>query len=280
MLGEFPWQVSVGDAMQVTDYVAPPYVLSSETANDETTWTLGEYVQGADIWKAFSLPGAPPNSEYRASSKDSALEGQGISSGGRLKILVRVPGPDPPNAITDLHLEPVFRAKATGLPAIVHLCAIERRSLVCDSGFRAEGPDLVGARANRIGCLTNEWIYLNYALISEDTGQAYDFGREVSYYFGRDSDGTWTEGNKQNEVMAPAIPPGRYYLRIEPESDAKFGSIRYTVTVTRDVPVGELYLAALAALLLPALLIWWRIHSFEQLRWAESDHPMLALKAG
>ena len=60
VLGEFPWQVAVNDSIQVTDYVAPPYVLSSENTGDETTWTLGEYVRGADIWKAFNLPGLAP----------------------------------------------------------------------------------------------------------------------------------------------------------------------------------------------------------------------------
>ena len=44
--------------------------------------------------------------------------------------------------------------------------------------------------------LHNNWVYFNFALINQDTGQAYDFGREVSYYFGSDSDGSWTEGNR------------------------------------------------------------------------------------
>src|SRR6185436_7446417 len=30
----------------------------------------------------------------------------------------------------------------------------------------------------------NSWIYLSMALINDDTGRAYDFGREVSYYAG------------------------------------------------------------------------------------------------
>ena len=37
--------------------------------------------------------------------------------------------------------------------------------------------------------LSNSWAYFNYALINSETGQAYDFGREVSYYYGSDSDG-------------------------------------------------------------------------------------------
>src|SRR5262249_52017912 len=47
----------------------------------------------------------------------------------------------------------------------------------------------------------NNWIYLNYALINEDTGHAYDFGREVSYYHGYDSDGAWTEGSQKDVVV-------------------------------------------------------------------------------
>jgi hypothetical protein len=121
--------------------------------------------------------------------------------------------------------------------------------------------------------VSNQWIYLNYALINEDTGHAYDFGREVSFYSGQASDGHWSEGDQHDSVVLPSVPPGHYYLRVEPESDPNAGIIGYTVTVTRDVPVPAIYLLAFAALLVPALLFAWRTHNFEQMRWAESDHP-------
>ena len=63
----------------------------------------------------------------------------------------------------------------------------------------------------------NSWLVVNYALINEDTGQAYDFGREVSWYHGRDEDGDWSEGSSQDVAIVPSVPPGRYYLRVEPE---------------------------------------------------------------
>jgi hypothetical protein len=266
VLGEFPWQVSVDDAVQVTDYVAPPYVLSSETANDETTWTLGEYVNGAEIWKAFYLPGEPP---MPIGVFENQPAKSGVSAGQIWYTFLGLTA-----ALSAIFLLNEFFAQRQ--QAFRQSYSFTQSS--AEASFVTPDFELKG-RTSSVEVQTdtdvsNEWIYLNYALIEEETGQAYDFGREVSYYSGRDSDGPWTEGDKHNGVTLPSIPPGRYYLRIEPESDPMFGAISYTVNVTRDVPVGELYLAALGALLLPALLISWRVYSFEQLRWAESDHPM------
>jgi hypothetical protein len=120
--------------------------------------------------------------------------------------------------------------------------------------------------------LNNRWIYLNYALINETTGQAFDFGREVSYYHGYDSDGSWSEGSVNDSVAVPSVPPGRYYLRVEPEGDPGYGMTYYTISVRRDVPQYSFYGIALGALFLPVLVLTWRSLSFEHLRWAESDH--------
>jgi hypothetical protein len=84
--------------------------------------------------------------------------------------------------------------------------------------------------------VNNNWIYLNYALINQDTGKAYDFGREVSYYSGYDEDGSWSEGSRADSVVIPSVPPGNYYLRVEPESDFGHGTISYSISASRDVP--------------------------------------------
>jgi hypothetical protein len=123
--------------------------------------------------------------------------------------------------------------------------------------------------------VSNSWIYLNYALISQDAGRAWDFGREVSYYSGYDSDGSWSEGSRHDTVIVPSVPPGHYYLRIEPEADARHPLISYTVAVRRDVPVFKFYGYALLALFLPVLYITFKSISFERARWSESDHPIL-----
>ena len=69
--------------------------------------------------------------------------------------------------------------------------------------------------------LSNNWTYFNVALVNLDTGSALDFGKEVSYYFGRDSDGNWTEGSRRGVVRVPSVDPGSYYLRVETETDAR-----------------------------------------------------------
>src|SRR6266404_3895483 len=61
IIGEFPWQVRVNDLVRAKDYISPPFMLSGETTEQETTWSIGEYTPGRDIWQAFKLPGSAPS---------------------------------------------------------------------------------------------------------------------------------------------------------------------------------------------------------------------------
>jgi hypothetical protein len=265
VLGEFPWQVRVGEAADVSDYIKPPRVLSSERTGKEITWSMGEYISGRDIWKAFSLKGDPPQS-----------------------IGVYENQPSPLSAETTT-VWWVFAAFAGVLLAMmVGFSAFSRNEQVFEGNYtfdtNAHGeasfvtePFALKGRTSNLEVSTytrldNEWIYLNYALINQDTGQAYDFGREVSYYHGYDEDGSWSEGSHNDTVAVPSVPAGTYYLRIEPESDFGKGRIDYQVAVKRDVPQMSFFGIALLALLVPAGLITWRSMNFEHLRWAESDH--------
>jgi hypothetical protein len=117
--------------------------------------------------------------------------------------------------------------------------------------------------------LNNTWIYLSMALINLDSGQAYDFGREVSFYSGVDGGESWSEGTRSDEATLPSVPAGQYYLRIEPDSDTP--PVNYAVRVYRDVPTLWFLPLALVALSLYPLIVWLRSRSFETQRWAESS---------
>jgi hypothetical protein len=120
--------------------------------------------------------------------------------------------------------------------------------------------------------LDNNWAYFNLALIDSDTGQAFDFGREVSYYSGRDSDGAWTEGRRSDSALIPAVPAGRYYLRVEPEMDPAASPIDYAIEVKRDVPAMSFFWIAALLILIPPVFLTFRSLGFEQTRWRESDY--------
>jgi len=265
VLGEFPWQVRVGESADVSDYISPPRVLSCERTGKEITWSMGEYVSGSDIWKSFSLQGDPPE---------------------RVGVYENQPSPLSAETTTIWTIFGLFVAILVVMLAAFSTFARNEQVLEGDytfdtntrgeASFVTEPFELKGHTSDlelaTHTSLNNNWIYLNFALISQNTGQAYDFGREVSYYHGHDQDGSWTEGSIDDTVAVPSVPPGIYYLRIEPESDFGRGKIYYGITARRDVFQASFFGLALLALLVPAGLITWRSMSFEHLRWAESDY--------
>jgi hypothetical protein len=268
VIGEFPWQVRVGESVSVMDYVAPPRVLSSETTGDkEVTWSLGEYMSGTDLWKAFSLPGQPPRPVGVYENQPSPLTATTRAIWRTCGLLL----------VGAVLLFFIHSALAKNKVVFTHAYVFDTRDPAGEHSFVTDTFEFAGGRAAPVkvesyGNLDNNWIYLNYALVNEDTGQTYDFGREISYYSGYDSDGSWSEGSRRDSAVIPSVPPGHYFLRIEPESDPGKGRISYTVTVTHDYPVGYWLLIAMGLLLVPALLITWRSINFEHMRWQESDH--------
>jgi hypothetical protein len=266
VLGEFPWQVRVGESAVVTDYVSPPRVLSSEQSGQEITWSLGEYMSGKDLWKAFRLKGDPPEAigvyENQPSPVSTETKKVWIAFAAFALVLVMM--------MIGFDLAARNEQIFTGYYKYDSNQRGEA-SFVTDD-FEVKG-HMSNVEVQTSTDLNNRWIYLNYALINENTGQAFDFGREVSYYHGYDSDGSWSEGSVNDSVAIPSVPAGRYYLRVEPEGDPGYGVTYYTVKVKRDVPQYSFYGIALGALLVPAVLFTWRSLSFEHMRWSESDHP-------
>ena len=101
---------------------------------------------------------------------------------------------------------------------------------------------------------------------------AWNVAREVSFYSGADSDGPWTEDERERRLLLPRVAAGQYYLRVEPEGDTAGQPVGYTIQVRRDVPSLLPYGLALALLLVPPILLTSRAASFEHRRMQESDH--------
>lgn len=266
VMGEFPWQVRVGEQVEVDDFIAPPQMLSAEKTANEITWSIGDYTPGADIWRAFNLPGSPPPAKGIFANQPSPYTGK-VGQIWRRALLLMVVWAvllawftfTPSNQVA---FQKSFRYDQS---------APGEHSLVTDI-FELKGRD-ANVEVDLKADVDNDWAFFNMALINEQTGQGFDFAREVSYYSGRDSDGNWTEGSRRDSVTIPRVPAGRYYLRIEPEMDtAGRHAMSYEVTVRHDVASTWLFWLALPLLIVPPIVYSIRVGGFEAKRWQESDY--------
>jgi len=276
VLGEFPWRVKVGEKVVADDFVYPPLVLSAETTQDEVTWSRGEYTAGGEIWKAFGLPGQPPPARGTYLNQPSPYAGKTGGMWGTFGWMLVM-------LIALAIFFAVFSQNRQVFDGHYRFSTGDKRepsfvTPVFELPGRTAGLELT-VHTNVI----NNWVYFNFALINEDTGTAFDFGREVSYYAGTDSDGAWSEGGQTSTAYIPAVPPGHYYLRVEPEVDTNSGqtrtrtgwvnSVSYEITLRHDVPNYSWFWIAALLLLIPPIIYTIRSHAFEAKRWMDSDYP-------
>jgi hypothetical protein len=262
VLGEFPWRISAGDTVEVSDYTAPPHLLSSERTDEETTWSLGLYTDAARIWEAFSVPGTPPRPSGVFANQPSPYRERAAPTYGVFAALAAV--------LVVTLLGRLFSADREELFAGAYVY----EPTDPDSAFVTE-PFAFGKPGTidiDLGAdLRNAWLDFDLALINVESGTAWNAARELSYYAGVDSDGAWTEGSRQGRLRLPRVPAGEYYLRVEPGGDTG-QRVAYTIHVRRDVPSLMPYGLALLVLLLPPAVVTAGLLSFEHRRMQESDH--------
>lgn len=248
VIGEFPWQVRVGDTATTHDYVSPPWILSSEATQDEITWSQGEYYTGALIWEAFGLRTQPPAAVGVFANQPSPVKGhvgsawklwfqlmlalivlaalQGITSGSKTVF-------DQKYTFTQGSGEPSFVTQEFELPRAANL------RIEVDTGLK------------------NDWTFFGFALIDSTSGHTRDFKMEVQNY----SD----EGSPNKSVTLPQVEPGKYYLRVEPEKDPNT-SVSYRLRVKSGVPSYGWYWFAAFLISIPPVVTTIRSASFEQNR--------------
>jgi hypothetical protein len=260
VLGEFYWQVQAGETYLIEDYIAPPEMLSIEKSKKEFTWSIGTYVEPGEIKAAFS-PLKMPSRKGVYSNQPSpygSLSSLGITAAVLCFFAFLIQG-------VFMSVAQNKRVQDANFVFVPHLGNNAHVTPV----FNLDGRDSNVVIRSKAG-VGNSWVFLNMALVNEDTGTAYDFGREISYYYGSDSDGSWSEGSQSDEMVLPSVPAGHYYLRVEPEGDVRTD---YSISVYRDVPQLTPFLLALGLLLIFPGFISWRSYAFERARWAEGDHP-------
>lgn len=262
VLGEFPWQIRVGDKAKTDDYVSPPRLLSREEVPGEVTWSLGEYTPGARIWEAFALSGSPPRPRGTYANQPSPY-------GGHRRLW-------PLFVLFAALLLGGLMVRASGGSRLV----FQERNLVAENTGREEDvyitpPFQVDGRPSALRVtlrtnLNNNWAGFDMMLVEQATGRTRELSREVGFYEGYEDGERWSEGSKRGAVTVPSVPAGTYRLLVSPQGSAP---IVYEIRVTRDTPAFWLYLVAFLALLVPPFVRAAQHHTFEHGRWMESDYP-------
>ncbi|MHB2021529.1 MAG: DUF4178 domain-containing protein [Candidatus Xenobia bacterium] len=276
MAGELYWKVQPGDHAKTHDFIAPPMLLSAEVAGDEITWTIGTYMMPKEIEAAFKIGGL----------------------GSPLGIAPAQPNPYGRPMWTEfaiLSLVAMLITIAFNLLAarqIVHHDEWDFYPLEPEHAHVTE-PFTIGGHTSNVvtriqTTLNNRWAYFHFALINEQTHEAFDFGQDVSFYAGVDDGEGWSEGDHNAEVTVPDVPPGTYTLLVDPMSgtgdqpDPTAKSLpatgpgpalfHYDLTLVRDEPAVSWFFAVLALLVIPPIVQQIGYGGFEKQRWMESDH--------
>ncbi|MBI3299935.1 MAG: DUF4178 domain-containing protein [Elusimicrobia bacterium] len=266
VLGEFPWRVRVGDEAQTRDFIAPPFLLSEERTGSDRTWTHGVYLEPSEVWAGFGLEGEPPARRSAAPAQpnphDEAWSVVGLwgslAAAAALAVFVA--------AMMFSKRSVVYTGTFTADPAVAE-------KAVVTPVFTFDGSRPASVRVRLDTNIGNSWAFFRMALVNDETDAALHFERELSYYWGREDGESWSEGSQSDVAYLSRVPPGRYYLVIDPEVPT--GGVGYNVQVMWDHPRPDHLAWAWAFLLLPFAWVYLRRRSFEMARWAESDHPMV-----
>ena len=267
--GEFTWRVRRGETSRVVDYVAPPLMLSRESTDNDLNWSLGTYVAPEAIASAFKLSGrmVAPVGVY-ANQPNPWAESRRRAWGLFWKL-----------ALAAVVLQVLFALIGGGKTLLRQELAFSPQAgdeTLVTREFEVKGkPRKLTVRNST--SLDNSWIGLDLMLVNKTTGEAWPVTRELAYYYGRDGGESWSEGSRDDAVVFRDIPPGTYYLTVDPEiAPEKQVPVHDAIEVSSGGSGWSNFIMIMLALALFPIFAHIRHAAFETGRWAESDHAPVA----
>ena len=225
--GEFPWLVRINETVRVNDYTSPPFVLSSEGTANEATWSLGTYVSGDALWRAFSVAGEPPPPVGVYVNQPSPFTDRVWRYWGMCALFAAL-----------LVVAALFRVTTSGRAVFDGRYVFDPSSP--NPAFVTD-PFTLDGRPSNISLsfdsnLSNNWMFLNLALINEETNTALDFGRELEYTSASRTANRGRRGRGAAVSSCRPCPPGATTFASSPKGirPAEFRSATaFTCNATR-----------------------------------------------
>lgn len=256
VLGQFYWNVGIGERVYMADYSCPPYSLSEEQSETEVTWSKSTYLPKKEVEKTFGI-------ELRDPATGTVGLNQPYPHRGVYKAFMLVGA----LAIAVFAFGNVRnRGKIVTSQTFSYEAAPKSESQVQFS----ESFTLTGNRNIEIETyapVSNSWVYMQFDLINQETGAATFFDQPVEFYSGSD----WTEGNNRPKKVLASVGKGTYTLRAGIERKDWMRPIAVNVTIREGVMLFRYLLILGGFLLLIPLFTFLHQRSFEQRRWSDAS---------
>ncbi|MDB5708303.1 MAG: hypothetical protein JWL96_373 [Sphingomonas bacterium] len=205
VVGEFYWRVGVGEEVRIIDHVRPGVMLSCEKSEGERIWTRLDMLALGEAEDAFGIARrrtdwSHPSPHEPSPWRDRLIEALIIGAVAMFTLIV-------------------IAMMASGTTQVAAQAAVA----VLDGGTQTAVIHNIVLRnaRNRVvidaqaGALQNAWVDVDYSLVEQKTQENYDAYALAEHYNGRDSDGSWSEGDTAPSVTLSSIPRGTYDLVIE-----------------------------------------------------------------
>lgn len=285
--GEFYWKVSVGEQAQAVDYVAAPLMLSKEVPvqqsarnaalqSEEVNWSFGTYTPLKEIEQKFNvnLPSphtVAPNQPWK-NGKIYGYWAAFMVVGIFIGIFMFIAAPRARVFSQTYALKP--QASPTPAPGED---ANEKMQVIFTDPLELHGGRNI--RVTGTGNVDNSWVYVAGDFVNEETGLVQSFELPIEYYQGVEDGESWTEGDREQTVYLPALPEGRYTMRLEAQWEQATPP-QLTVKVEQGVPRMLNMILLLVGLSIIPIFAALRHWSFERRRWADSAFNPYAASGG
>ncbi|MEZ5668103.1 MAG: DUF4178 domain-containing protein [Alphaproteobacteria bacterium] len=253
--GELTWVARLGDQTESTEAIAPPYLFAYERSANELEYAFGEYLTATQVseaagdtvispWRSGIHPAQPepPRPLIRA-----------MGRAGRIFAPIALVGLLATLAVGGTEIQRM-RIDDPRTGAVVPFNAP-------DAGYLYQ----VSLEAS----VNNTWAYYEVGLNRDgEEVELGSLGRDIEYYTGTDSDGSWSEGSQAATATFHVPEAGEYELEVllvEAESEAANHPV--TVVVAENVFVSRYFLALFVLMLIAAAVDPVLSFLYEKQRW-------------
>ncbi|MBO2007930.1 DUF4178 domain-containing protein [Hymenobacter negativus] len=271
-VGEFDWDIEGDDQLKIAEYILPPLMLVQERASDKTvTWYRAEHVEPSEVAAAFGLIASamPIREGVGAVQPDPSTTRwpalRLLTTVAFFVLLLTQIGQHlryPDRDLLKASLQVVADTTAKSAPGTGKVLVSPSFTLDHQAALEI---DLTTT-------LNNQWLELPVSLVNEQTGQGFEFTKNIEFYNGVEGGESWSEGSRNADAVLSRVPAGRYHLNFYPFTESGPAAPGIEVRVTADPPLWSNFFVVLLLILIYPIWQYLRRASHETKRWSASDY--------